>query len=1502
MSEEETPNIENKQKNETREESEYKLERKPTIRAIHCAAEYSEKDNSELVANIETEIQHIDSSFNYTFSLIDLPDNLDPASSTIRWISLSKFFEKNSIKNFRLYEEIRPVELVQKNRFGYLNTIQILTHNPCYLERILGQNEDYERVRAFSVKLNIGGVWTKYIIDDFVPVLIPNVSQNGKIDLKLDSEFDFIYSGFSNNNGAYEIWTSVLEKAYAKAYGGYFKLKEIPFYEAFTDFTGIPGMIYRLFGYDEELLEEQEQFRFHEARENEGKLEEFLEFVQEKFSRGYTLVFFNEAMSDQGVVHQGYGYLVRKVDLKNSSGEEEGVLVLLDDLNQEIEFTTKQLKEEFNNLAVFFTDPEVKYNAVHKEFKVNTLVSSVVKIKVQEQGHYTLSLNQKSRAAYLPYNFSYNSLALTFGRILDGDIAFIKHSVTKDIRENIIDLDFLEEGSYFAIIDAEANLKNYKYEGDYEEDLVHWRDVVVVIQGTEFARLDSLALEPNKQMIYDYLVHRVWKNYAKIKRGEGSKFDVEIKQLEEEGGEVKGTIEGEVELSLIDLPNISIYKLENLSENHIEVRKVLKEKLPMGLECFGPFEVNNIDPWALVNAKSYQVMVIKFQDRIAPIPYIELNTQFDVTESEVPQPEDYFGEDPYEYLSELHTVQPSRTFPAMTFSVPQSGILLNNIDLRKALTRNNDFEILRKGEFEVKDVNNEEPSERGQRSGENVVRIKGDIQAISRVNSEEDGDEGKHEQPVQESTQLQSEEVGIDVKKREGHPDADDDKAVISEEHDGDFIKLSPEEDEEQKSQGEGNWEIVGNELERDGSPEKKDSQPESEKAGEFDNGETQPVILEMDEPKQKGHKSLDGDKRGEDLEMPDYEDKKSEPLSKEIKICERAKAVSPELNKDNAEHDLFADDESINDEISLDNMDDKTKFEYVPSPKFRARDLNKGRKKSNFRECEPNDERDHQNVRESIKRKDPPPQEESPIPEEKNIIVNEPSEMEEGSNQEKDGPELISEESQAPIEEAKSDLASKNQLDQEDIPVIDKKTSLSDLAPKNEASVVNEAQDTIKGNSIQNLPSMPQKNQPAANDKKLNMGPKDPSKFCKSRESTPIRKSIGDVVQFKEKKLKFHKNMPAPMENIFNRIQRDTPMNNADTPKNFFNPFMSFSKLHESPKKKKRNQEKKRFNTPRKAVQIGRPICPPINHPMAPHVISRPIVAPTVKRTICRPPSKKVVMPPQPPQPPLRRKGTPSQRRMIRHSPSMQRDMTPPIAQAHQRVNVIHYSPSNVQKIKYVYNHPHTNSIRNISIGKNSRNATPTKYVRNNSRPLRHNSTHQQNRTPSQRGLRAAPKVIRSPSNIVTTIIQSPSMMRVNNTRQSPSLTPPKALNRREVATNRRIVESPMTNNGSNNFSYKPPIYIPPPIYVGTSKQNQKQTTFRTQRVNSRSRSPFVMSRRHISKHNGSVSRDIVPNTGTGLRRPEQVKSPLIKVSTGGRRVIVDGRPGGHGVARRLF
>lgn len=194
-------------------------------------------------------------------------------------------------------------------------------------------------------------------------------------------------------------------------------------------------------------------------------------------------------------------------------------------------------------------------------------------------------------------------------------------------------------------------------------------------------------------MIYDFFLHRIWKDFSrKIKKKEFLKnlnsknidYDREGILLNTEaifsGNLSPDDPEKLLNIEKIELKILTIFKFENTSDQHLVLSNIIENRLIQHLECFGPFEVNNINPSVIVNANSSEVLIFKFSNQIKNVfarDLPRLSEEIDIRESTLSNPEEYYGQDPYEFMTKLYSVQPSRTYPCVAFEVDLQGLLIN---------------------------------------------------------------------------------------------------------------------------------------------------------------------------------------------------------------------------------------------------------------------------------------------------------------------------------------------------------------------------------------------------------------------------------------------------------------------------------------------------------------------------------------------------------------------------------------------------------------------------------------------------------------------------------------------------------------------------------------------------------------------------------------------------------------------------------------------------------
>jgi hypothetical protein len=174
----------------------------------------------------------MDNNFDYSFAYLDIPKDLDFEKFNIKWTSLTKYLEtKELTAPETVFDEINVEDvLVQKNieSSTFLQILAYLSENhTSFIERLF-VTKDVTAINAYKVNICLCGIWTEYIIDDYFP-FIENLETG---------ELEFLYSSIHGVDNSNALWIALLEKAYAKAYGGYCAIGKQSVLDSIEEFTG----------------------------------------------------------------------------------------------------------------------------------------------------------------------------------------------------------------------------------------------------------------------------------------------------------------------------------------------------------------------------------------------------------------------------------------------------------------------------------------------------------------------------------------------------------------------------------------------------------------------------------------------------------------------------------------------------------------------------------------------------------------------------------------------------------------------------------------------------------------------------------------------------------------------------------------------------------------------------------------------------------------------------------------------------------------------------------------------------------------------------------------------------------------------------------------------------------------------------------------------------------------------------------------------------------------
>jgi hypothetical protein len=416
---------------------------------------------------------------------------------TLRWQSAREYFEGET---FHIFNGISPEDIGQQaiGDCYLLGAISCLATQPGLVRRLF-DIEEVNKWGVYSIWLNINGVWNQYVIDDFFPI---------------NRQGAYVFT--VPNKGQNEIWAMLLEKAYAKAYGGYYKIPSGILSEAFRDLTGAPPILYKL---DEAKV----NFRVREKMYSKIKRAFATTYLVAAGTKPHPTI--AEFKKKNGLI-MGHAYSILDTDSVYRGGKEIKLIQLRnpwgkDEWNGDWADTSKMWKpderkklevkehecndgifwmnlddfiQEFNELHICKVNPKYSYNSIGVTFpRTGRMFQTVIKIKVKLGGKYTFSSDRKDRHYYRDVITLLSLNRIILGKLLpSGGIKFVKAEC--DCFRNTYTRMHLEPGEYIALIEIEYSEKTrVALDKERAPHFLSWRDVVFSSYGPATCSLQQLS-------------------------------------------------------------------------------------------------------------------------------------------------------------------------------------------------------------------------------------------------------------------------------------------------------------------------------------------------------------------------------------------------------------------------------------------------------------------------------------------------------------------------------------------------------------------------------------------------------------------------------------------------------------------------------------------------------------------------------------------------------------------------------------------------------------------------------------------------------------------------------------------------------------------------------------------------------------------------------------------------------------------------------------------------
>lgn len=592
----------------------------------------SSKTSNFIQETLEKPDPFVDASYPPTM------ENLTPLKrenmNFISWFKLPNFFKDGK---FCLFNDFSLRKQVLRDR-GYshiTDALNVLSVQPCLVIRLFEYTETNQK-GIYSVWLNINGMWKEIIIDDYIPIF--SYQEKGKV------QFYFLTPNLDKR----EVWMILLQKALAKAYGGFHRLYNGSSAYILRDLTGAPvgteSIIY---------IAEKQKITEREIKHMNSLFQKITQWL----SKGYILsviprktnkmeqkrnallkVYNKKYFLGQGI-YSGHEYAILSSRVvRNSKGTESKIIQLRNpwinekwegDWSKDSDLWTEKLKKElgfdpeangdsqfwmpikdfmnyFEHLQICRTVPGYVYNAVKLKYPKKNYLRAVIRFHVASKGKYTVSIDQKDLHFFQDKRFRYNEVRLTLCKLENGEFNLLSHTSSQTLRNTSI-RKLIDEGEYYVLVEEKCNLHNIEIENEIKNSgnqelynsIKNWRNSVFSIYGPKSCGIKIIECE-DIHVIHDYLIYEGWKNYAKQRIG--NKL-TDFKLTFDDGHK------GDLAIYLLSIPKMIIYAFKNVNDYGVDINTEI-----MGIsnmEIVGPEGKVGFNQHFKINALQHDVFILR---------------------------------------------------------------------------------------------------------------------------------------------------------------------------------------------------------------------------------------------------------------------------------------------------------------------------------------------------------------------------------------------------------------------------------------------------------------------------------------------------------------------------------------------------------------------------------------------------------------------------------------------------------------------------------------------------------------------------------------------------------------------------------------------------------------------------------------------------------------------------------------------------------------------------
>lgn len=428
----------------------------------------------------------------------------------LEWVSARETFRGS---HFYVFNGISPEDIRQRaiSDCYLMSVLGSLATKPGLIRRIF-EIDTINGFGVYAVWMNFHGKWELVIIDDYFP------SWKGK----------HIFA--SSNQKQNEIWTLIIQKAFAKLNGGYYKLEMGIIGEAFMTLTGAPYLINNIKSdYESPSL--------------------VWNAIQSYLNKGYVIAVgikphpdIQEAQKENGLI-MGHAYSL--LDIKRVIGKDRKYINLIqlrnpwarlewkgtfsrsslqwtDNMRNELEYheddrddgnlwvSDAEFYSEFDFLHVCMVEPSFKSNSIDIHLQpTGQRFNKAINIIVNKAGKYSFSVVRRGTQYFAEIHERVSGhCRLTLARKDDNRLTLIE--VKNGVSMSVSVTYDLVPGNYIALIEKFfTNKTTSNLDKQKEKRYQNWRDLVFTSYGSDICNLGVASIDNHDCLELEFLL---WKD------------------------------------------------------------------------------------------------------------------------------------------------------------------------------------------------------------------------------------------------------------------------------------------------------------------------------------------------------------------------------------------------------------------------------------------------------------------------------------------------------------------------------------------------------------------------------------------------------------------------------------------------------------------------------------------------------------------------------------------------------------------------------------------------------------------------------------------------------------------------------------------------------------------------------------------------------------------------------------------------------------------------------